>query len=83
MLPLGRQILFLGDGEFNGLGLLGTLTDLNWQYVCRINKNTVLRETDEEDTYSLRWLNALAECLSTLPGFVVGVRRAATCTSCI
>lgn len=66
LLPGERQILFLGDGEFNGLGLLGTLTALNWHYVCRINKNTLLRETDEKDTYSLRWLN-------TQPGDLIEV----------
>ena len=31
LLPRERQIIFLGDGEFNGLGLLRTLTDRNWQ----------------------------------------------------
>lgn len=66
LLPLQRQILFLGDGEFNGLGLQRTLTDLNWHYVCRINKNTLVREIDDEDTYSLRWLN-------TQPGELIAV----------
>ena len=48
------------------MGLLRQLTDLGWQYVCRINRNTLQRETDEDDTYSLRWLN-------TQPGELIEV----------
>ena len=66
ILPATRQIIFLGDGEFNGLGLLKTLRDLNWQYACRIAKNTLLRELDEDDAYSI-------SCLDIQPGRLIEV----------
>ena len=42
-----RCIVFLGDGEFDGVELLGTLQTLGWSYVCRTAKNVVLREAGE------------------------------------
>ena len=44
LLPEGRSIVFLGDGEFDGTDLLTTLSDLGWNYVCRTAKNVVLFE---------------------------------------
>ena len=36
--PSERNVVFLGDGEYNGAGLLQAATDLGWQFVCRIPK---------------------------------------------
>jgi hypothetical protein len=47
ILPPDRRIVFLGDGEFDGVELLGTLATLGWSYVCRTAKNVVLTEAGE------------------------------------
>ncbi len=47
LLPTERTILFLGDGEFDGVELLSTLGKLGWNYVCRTAKNVVLSEAGE------------------------------------
>lgn len=39
-----RKVVFLGDGEFDGVDLLQTLQDQGWDYVCRTAKNVQLRE---------------------------------------
>ena len=47
LIPKGRQVIFLGDGEYNGVGLLRLLTQQGWKFACRIGRNTVLCEEDE------------------------------------
>jgi hypothetical protein len=47
LLPKERSVVFLGDGEFDGIELLRTLQDLGWNYVCRTAKNVLLTEADE------------------------------------
>ena len=47
LLPKERTVVFLGDGEFDGVGLLATLQTLGWYYVCRTAKNVLLTEADE------------------------------------
>lgn len=47
LLPEGRQAIFLGDGEFDGIELQAALQTLNWPYVCRTAKNTQLYEEGE------------------------------------
>ena len=54
-LPAGREIIFLGDGEFDGAGLLSALTKQGWQFVCRTAKNAVVWEGDTD--LRLSWLN--------------------------
>ena len=48
LLPAERSVVFLGDGEFDGIELLATLQELRWNYVCRTAKNVVLTEADEK-----------------------------------
>ena len=48
ILPKERDIVFLGDGEFDGTQLLTTLQELGWNYVCRTAKNVVLTEEGEK-----------------------------------
>ena len=50
MIPLGAQVIFLGDGEFDGITLQATVDGLGWEYVCRTAKNTVLFEDGEQFT---------------------------------
>lgn len=47
ILPAERSVVFLGDGEFDGIELLATLQALRWNYVCRTAKNVVLAEAGE------------------------------------
>ena len=47
LLPQVRTVVFLGDGEFDGVELLKTLQGLGWNYVCRTAKNVLLTEEGE------------------------------------
>jgi hypothetical protein len=47
LLPVERAVVFLGDGEFDGVDLLRTLQGLGWNYVCRTAKNVLLSEAGE------------------------------------
>jgi hypothetical protein len=35
LIPEGAQVVLLGDGEFDGTGLLETVQEAGWSYVCR------------------------------------------------
>lgn len=39
-----REVVFLGDGEFDGTDLLAGLEQAGWQWVCRTAKNACLYE---------------------------------------
>ena len=47
-----HEILFPGDGEFDGIQLLSTLQEAGWQYVCRTAKNTCLYEEGVEFSFA-------------------------------
>ena len=55
LLPPATEVVFLGDGEFDGIDLLQQLTDYGWPYVCRTAKNTIL------------WQGQLAFSLADIP----------------
>jgi hypothetical protein len=38
IVPKEASVYFLGDGEFDGTGLLAKITDYDWHYVCRTAK---------------------------------------------
>jgi hypothetical protein len=38
IVPQEASVYFLGDGEFDGTGLLAKITEYNWHYVCRTAK---------------------------------------------
>ena len=40
VVPEGAQVVFLGDGEFDGTALQDTLSELGWSYVCRTAMST-------------------------------------------
>ena len=46
--------MFLGDGEFDGVGLQETLNEAGWLYACRTAKSTTA--TWEGDTFALEEL---------------------------
>ena len=53
LIPAGREVLFLGDGEFDGCDLLADVAAAGWQYVCRTAKNVLLAEAGwPEETFS-------------------------------
>jgi hypothetical protein len=46
MVPPGADVIFLGDGEFDGITLQAHLEGYGWQYVCRTAKNAQIGEDD-------------------------------------
>ena len=51
IVPQGCDVIFLGDGEFDGTTLQATLTAYGWEYVCRTAKNAQV--CDQDDQFSL------------------------------
>jgi hypothetical protein len=54
-LPAGSEVVFVGDGEFDGTGLFSAVVTKGWQFVCRTAKNALVWEGDED--LRLAWLN--------------------------
>jgi hypothetical protein len=50
LVPPEATVIFLGDGEFDGVRLQAKLAQLDWGYVCRTAKDIVLTEAEEEFT---------------------------------
>jgi len=46
LVPPERRVVFLGDGEFDGCGLLAALGERGWAFVCRTAKNVQLEEAE-------------------------------------
>lgn len=44
LIPANREVVFLGDGEFDGCDLLADIAAAGWHYVCRTAKH-VLQNT--------------------------------------
>ncbi len=40
LIPEGTQVVFLGDGEFDGIELQATVAEAGWSYVCRTSYTT-------------------------------------------
>jgi len=58
IVPAHRQVIFLGDGEFDGPGLLADVRAAGWHFVCRTAKNVLLAENDwPSETFSLSQLS--------------------------
>jgi hypothetical protein len=51
ILPEKAEMVFLGDGEFDGIELQAALQSKNWRYVCRTAKNTQLFEEGRQFTF--------------------------------
>jgi hypothetical protein len=70
VIPPGTNVVFLGDGEFDGTGLQETLRDMGWWYACRTSKgNTV---TWDGETFPVAELGA---CLK--PGRLIELKAVA------
>lgn len=41
LIPEGTKVVFLGDGEFDGIDLQATMKESGWFYACRTAKSTV------------------------------------------
>lgn len=52
LLPQGADVIFLGDGEFDGTTFQATVDGYGWHYVCRTAKNIILHE--EGDSFALQ-----------------------------
>jgi len=48
ILPPGREVICLGDGEFDGTTWLETLDAWGWRYVCRTAKDSLFYEEGDE-----------------------------------
>jgi len=66
-LPEGAQVVFLGDGEFDGTTLQATLNEAGWCYVCRTAQSTVA--TWEGETFRLDTLGACSK-----PGTLIALQ---------
>lgn len=64
LVPEGAEVIFLGDGEFDGITLQATANAYGWRYACRTAKNTILCEDGEEFTF---------EELGITPGRLISV----------
>jgi hypothetical protein len=48
LIPPEATVIFLGDGEFDGVRLQAQVDRYGWQYVCRTAKDIILAEAEEE-----------------------------------
>jgi len=68
VIPEGAQVVFLGDGEFDGTALQATLNEAGWFYACRTAQSTVA--TWEGETFRLDTLGA---CIK--PGTLIALQE--------
>lgn len=68
LIPAGSKVVFLGDGEFDGIHLQETVNEAGWWYACRTSKSTTA--TWEEETFAL---NELGCCLK--PGHLIELQE--------
>lgn len=51
IVPEGADIIFVGDGEFDGITLQATIDGYGWEYVCRTAKNIQLGADGERFSF--------------------------------
>jgi hypothetical protein len=51
VIPTGADVIFVGDGEFDGIGLQATLDGYGWEYVCRTANNVQLGADGEHFSF--------------------------------
>jgi hypothetical protein len=51
IIPEHAHILFLGDGEFDGINLQAKMDSYNWEYVCRTAKDNIITQGSETFTF--------------------------------
>jgi hypothetical protein len=47
IVPVGADVIFLGDGEFDGSELQQKMAEFCWKYVCRTASNAILNDGNE------------------------------------
>ena len=70
LIPEGTKVVFLGDGEFDGITLQKTITEAGWGYACRTSKGNTA--TWEDATFDVAELGA---CLK--PGRLIELKEVA------
>ena len=68
LVPPEARVIFLGDGEFDGVRLQAKVASLDWHYVCRTAKDLILTEAEEEFT---------AQELGLRPGHLIALPEVA------
>jgi len=68
LLPPGVEVIFLGDGEFDGVNLQAAIAAYGWAYVCRTAHNAVLNTKEEEFRFKE---------LGLRPGQIIGIPNVA------
>ena len=71
LLPEDRTVIFLGDGEFDGVPVQAALSEWRWEYVLRTAKNRQLGETFGDDMLWLRFSE-----LAVAPGETLWIEAA-------
>jgi hypothetical protein len=51
IIPEGAQVVFMGDGEFDGIKLLAIVYGHGWKYVCRTGKDSVLFKGGKKSSF--------------------------------
>jgi hypothetical protein len=70
-LPAGRTVIFLGDGEFDGVPVQTALSEWGWEYVLRTAKNRQIGEPFGEDALWFRFSR-----LAVSPGETLWIENA-------
>src|SRR5437867_330919 len=68
VIPEGAQVVFLGDGECDGMALQATLNEAGWSYTCRTALSTVA--TWEGTTFRIDTLGACSK-----PGTLIALQE--------
>ena len=70
LIPEGTKVVFLGDGEFDGIKLQETMHEAGWEYACRTSPGHTA--TWEDETFHVAELGA---CLK--PGRLIELKEVA------
>lgn len=65
LIPPNTPVVFLGDGEFDGIGLQTEVDTCGWQYVCRTAKNIQL--SDENKSFAFETVEVEPGTCKSLP----------------
>ena len=51
IIPEDADVMFLGDGEFDGINLQAKIDNYDWKYVCRTAKDTIITQDSKTLTF--------------------------------
>lgn len=69
LIPDGSEVIFLGDGEFDGIELQANIATLGWEYVCRTAKNRLIE--DDGDCFALNEIYLEPDTCLAIPNVAV------------